>query len=130
MFGLMRLRCGSSSEADQRVWRMHYCGTCKTIGSRYGQRARLFLNHDAAFLAELLSALAGTDCEQWPESYRSWNCMRMPSEPEIPLLLRYCAAVNVLLVEFKVRDHETDSKRRIWRSIRRWFNPAFHRARK
>ena len=103
MFGLMRFRCSPNSEGDQRRWRMHYCGTCKTIGTRYGQRARLLLNHDAAFLAELLTSLTGADAEQWPRAYRSWNCMRLPSAEEIPPLLRYAAAANILLGEYKVR---------------------------
>jgi hypothetical protein len=126
MFGLMQFRCGANEQ--ERRWRMHYCGTCKTIGSRYGQRARLFLNHDAAFLAELLDALTGSDCEQWPQSYASWNCMRLPSAEEIPVLLRYTAAVNVLLGEYKVRDHETDSRKRRWTWIRRCFSVPFRKA--
>ena len=107
---------------------MHYCGTCKTIGSRYGQGARLLLNHDAAFLAELLDALTGADAEQWSSAYASWNCMRLPSDGEMPLVLRYAAAANVLLGEYKVRDHEADSGRRRWAWIRRWFSPAFRKA--
>jgi hypothetical protein len=126
MFGLMQFRRGSNQE--ERRWRMHYCGTCKTIGSRYGQRARLFLNHDAAFLAELLDVLNSVDCEQWPESYRSWNCMRLPHTQETPVLLRYTAAVNVLLGEYKVRDHEADSRKRRWTWIRRCFSNAFRKA--
>jgi hypothetical protein len=111
---------------------MHYCGTCKTIGSRYGQRARMLLNHDAAFLGELLSALTGADAEQWPQAYRSWNCMSLPSTREMPLLLRYTAAANVLLGEYKVRDHEEDSRTRrtgrLWNWARRFFSQAFRKA--
>ncbi len=127
MFGLMRFRCGPVDE-DHRRWRMHYCGTCKTLGSRYGQRARLFLNHDAAFLAELLDALTAGDCEQWAHAYRSWNCLRLPDDQEIPPVLRYTAAINVLLGEYKVRDHELDSGKRRWVWLRHWFSPAFHKA--
>src|SRR5689334_20060466 len=129
MFGLMRFRCGTDSNDQQRRWRMHYCGTCKTIGSRYGQRARLMLNHDAAFLAELLNSLTGVDAEQWPRAYRSWNCLRLPSAQDVPRVLRYTAAANVLLGEYKVRDHEADSRHRRWVWIRRWMSPAFRRAR-
>ena len=43
MFGIMK-----------RAERLPYCGSCKTIGAMYGQRARLLLNHDMVFLAELL----------------------------------------------------------------------------
>ena len=129
MFGLMRLHRGPHSNEIERRWRMHYCGTCKTIGSRYGQRARLMLNHDAAFLGELLNSLARWDVEQWPDAYRSWNCMRLPSGQEMPEVLRYSAAANILLAEYKVRDHEMDSGRRRWVWVRRWLSPAFRKAR-
>lgn len=90
------------------------------------------LNHDASFLAELLHSLkplAGGDPEAWSAAYLSWNCMRLPAGPEMPLLLRYVAASNVLLGEFKVRDHEADSGRRHWTWVRRCFNSAFRKAR-
>ena len=123
MFGFMR-----HHGVAQREWRLHYCGTCKTIGSLYGQRARLLLNHDTAFLAELLNSLNGEDAEQWANPYRSWNCMRLPSREQMPVILRYVSAVNVLLGEYKVRDHEVDSPAVHWRWARRFFSPAFRKA--
>jgi uncharacterized protein DUF5685 len=58
MYGLMRARhCGQSIEQSERH-RFHYCGTCKTMGRLYGQRSRILLNHDAVFLAELLTLLS------------------------------------------------------------------------
>ena len=117
MFGLMRYRCGAPSE-DHRNWRMHYCGTCKTIGSRFGQKARLLLNHDVTFLAELLDSMNGTDAEAWGPAYLSWNCLRLPDDAAMPVVLRYGAAVNILLGEYKVRDHEEDSGKRRWRWAR------------
>ena len=44
-------------------------------------------------------------------------------------MLRYTAAANILLGEYKVRDHETDSRRRRWVWVRRWLSPAFRKAR-
>ena len=130
MFGLMQFRCSAKSPGNERLWRLHYCGTCKTIGRRYGQRARLFLNHDASFLAELLDSLTAADPEKWSPAYRSWNCMSLPSAQEIPLLLRYTAAVNVLLGEYKIRDHEADSRRPWWTWLRRCFSTPFRKAQK
>jgi hypothetical protein len=54
MFGLMRARTCVKHTAAWYRWRSHYCGTCKTIGARYGHAARMTLNHDTVFLAELL----------------------------------------------------------------------------
>jgi hypothetical protein len=118
MFGFMR----HHSSAD-REWRRHYCGTCKTLGTLYGQPARMLLNHDATFLAELLNAGNGL-----PESYDSWNCTRMPKRDQIPVVMRYAAAINVLLSDYKVRDHEVDAPSVRWRWARRLFSPSFRKA--
>jgi hypothetical protein len=55
--------------------------------------------------------------------------MRMPAEAEIPPVLRYAAAVNVLLSDYKVADHEVDSRRRRWAWVRRMFSKSFRNAR-
>ena len=116
MFGLMRFHGEPGCVDEQRRrWRLHYCGTCKTIGRQYGQRARMLLNHDAVFLAELVTALGARDVEQWGDSYKSWNCMRLPEVDEMPRVLRYVAAINVLLSEYKVADHAVDSRHARWR---------------
>ena len=80
MFGLMRSRaCGLGPEERRR--RLHYCGTCKTMGRLYGQRSRTLLNFDAVFAAELLTALAGTDgLDAWDGAYQSVNCFRLPAD--------------------------------------------------
>src|ERR1700738_2230627 len=115
MFGLMRFQDRAPDGEDQRRrWRMHYCGACKTIGRQYGQSARLLLNHDAVFLAELLTSLGGADVEAWSADYRSWNCVRLPEAADIPPVLAYAAAATILLSEYKLADHAADSRSRIW----------------
>ena len=42
MFGLMRPR----TCAGKQEHRLYYCGACKTLGSVYGQKSRMLLNHD------------------------------------------------------------------------------------
>src|SRR5664279_2592954 len=127
MFGLMRARTNVRHTEPWRAWRNHYCGTCKTIGARYGQRARIALNHDTVFLAELLSAL--TAPPELSPAYRSFNCMTMPkTSAEMPAILRYTAAITVLLTEFKVRDHAADTGKRRWRMLARFFSKSFRRA--
>src|SRR5947209_16826565 len=103
MFGLMRFR-GEPGAVDvqKRQWRMHYCGTCKTIGRNYGQKARLLLNHDTVFLAELLTVLTSEKVEQWSPAYQSWNCLSLPKDDEAPAVLRYVSAVTMLLSDYKI----------------------------
>lgn len=38
----------------------YYCGLCASIGSRFGQAARLTLNYDSTFIAMLLTDLSGS----------------------------------------------------------------------
>src|SRR5215831_150762 len=95
MFGLMKSRSCSLSPEQKLNRRLHYCGTCKTMGRLYGQRTRFLLNHDAVFLAELLSAISGADAEaaKWDGAYQSYNCLSLPAAHEaMPVPLQYAAA--------------------------------------
>ncbi len=116
--------------SERRRWQLHYCGTCKTMGRQYGHKSRLLLNHDVVFLAELLTELSGEDVEAWGGAYRSRNCVRLPAKSEMPVVLRYAAAANILLSEYKVADHQVDSRGKRWAYVRRLFSRSFRAARK
>ena len=131
MFGLMKARTCALSPELKRHRRLHYCGTCKTIGGLYGQASRALLNHDTVFLAELLSALSGADREldRWQRAYQSYNCLALPRQSgAMPLVLQYAAAATLTLAEFKLADHLIDSRRRRWLVARRVFSKGFRRA--
>src|SRR5215475_11361430 len=130
MYGLMRARhCGQSVEQSERH-RLHYCGTCKTMGRVYGQRSRLLLNHDAVFLAELLTLLSA-DSSTWnaDKAYLSYNCLSLPgSEDGMPRALQLAAAANILLTEFKVADRIKDGGLIRWRLVQRLLSGGFRRS--
>src|SRR5258707_8940971 len=116
MFGLMR-----------RAQRLPYCGTCRTLGSLYGQRSRLLLNHDTVFLAELLMELSGQP--EWSRAYRSFNCFTLPkSEDAMPLVLQFAATAAVTIAHFHIADHHVDSGLLRWRVAARYFSPTYRRA--
>jgi hypothetical protein len=115
MFGLMK-----------RPPRLPYCGTCKTMGVRYGQKSRLLLNHDTVFLAELLLEYAGAP--QWSTAYRSFNCLSMPKGEDVPLPLDFAAAATIVLAHFRVEDHRTDSGKRLWNFAAMLLSPSYRRA--
>jgi hypothetical protein len=115
MFGLMK-----------RPPRMPYCGTCKTLGERYGQRTRTLLNHDTVFLAELLLEYGGSP--EWGGAYRSFNCMAKPGESEIPVAFDFAAAATVVLTHYRIEDHRLDSGKRHWHIAARLFSPSFRKA--
>ncbi|MFZ4476770.1 MAG: DUF5685 family protein [Saprospiraceae bacterium] len=132
MFGLMINKACNKQDAAREQYRMHYCGTCKTIGKRYGQSARLALNYDSVFLAELLTTLSKEDTNNWPESFQSFLCLTPPSwdTGAIPFSLQYAASTNVLLLALKTDDNLKDSSAPIWRIMKRWFNADFREAEK
>lgn len=119
-------KCGMS-EDEKHFRRLNYCGTCKTIGSLYGQKARLLLNHDTVFLAEILSALSGENVANWDKSYQSFNCLNLPKS-EMPFSLQFAATTNVILTEFKLADHITDEKKRLYKHARNAFSNEFQMA--
>jgi Family of unknown function (DUF5685) len=110
MFGLMK-----------RAERLSYCGSCKTIGAIYGQKARLLLNHDMVFLAELRMGEP-----EWTPAHKSFNCMAMPKEH--PEALRYAAAATMVLSHFQIADHAADSGRRRWKAAQRFFSSSYRKA--
>ncbi len=114
MFGLMRRR----SCAGKQEHRLYYCGTCKTLGSAYGQKSRMLLNHDTVFLAELLGELGAAPGE-WAPAYRSFNCMSMPKD--LPPVLDYAAAATMVLTQWKIADHSADTGKHRWRIAQRLF---------
>jgi hypothetical protein len=128
MFGLMRSRTCRLGPEEKRRRRLHYCGTCKTLGRRYGQASRLLLDHDAVFAAELLTALSGDALDGWDSAYHARNCMRLPRRGDLPPALGYAAAMTVVLAEGKLIDRIEDSGRARWRILRRLFAPGFRRA--
>jgi hypothetical protein len=127
MFGLMRAKkCGLSAE-EKNFRRLNYCGTCKTIGAVYGQKARLLLNHDTVFLAEILTALSGENVSERQKSYQSYNCLSLP-EGEMPAALRFAAAANLILTKFKLADHIADEKKTRYRFAGKAFAGEFKTA--
>lgn len=129
MFGLMRAKKCGMSDAEKHFRRMNYCGTCKTIGSLYGQKSRLLLNHDTVFLAEILSALSGDDAGQWQKAYQSFNCLSMPGG-ELPVSLQFAATTNLILTEFKLADHVADEGKSRYRLAQNAFSKEFKIAEK
>ncbi|HYL98595.1 MAG TPA: DUF5685 family protein [Blastocatellia bacterium] len=122
--------CHLDGEARLRR-RLHYCGTCKTIGRMYGQKSRFLLNNDTVFLAELLSGLSGESerTEKWNKAYQSYNCLSAPAcEAEIPRPLEIAATATLVLTEFKIKDHISDSGGGAAKLAHRYYLKSFQRA--
>jgi hypothetical protein len=127
MFGLMKAKTCGLSDAEKLRRRLHYCGTCKTMGALYGQKTRFLLNHDTVFLAEILTALQGEHHQTWQKAYQSYNCLTLPTD-EMPLALEFAATANVVLTEFKIKDHIADEQKTRWTLAQKTFSNAFKKA--
>lgn len=129
MFGLLQRQTNGNDTTACHDYRLHYCGTCKTMGALYGQRSRMLLNFDAVFFAELLSNLDGEDITNWHENYQKQNCFALPpNEMAMPAALRYAATANVLLAELKNDDNLRDGGGMLWRSAKWILNDSYQQA--
>src|SRR5947207_14838516 len=118
MYGLMRAGICSRHQEQAYQRRLHYCGTCKTMGRLYGQQSRFLLNNDAIFLAELLTALTpdAPPVPEWDRSFKSYNCFSLPeSTEEMPLALQVAATATLVMSEFKVADQLDDGGSGKWK---------------
>ena len=128
MYGLMRAGICSRQTDKALRRRLHYCGTCKTMGLLYGHKSRVLLNNDAVFLGELLTLLMpdSPDLPSWSSSLQSYNCFALPKgEREAPLPLQIAATVNVVVAEFKVADQRDDRGGAKWTLIQRVYSDSF-----
>lgn len=132
MFGLMRPEggCSASRHPNYLHHRMHYCGTCKVVGKKYGQSARFLQNFDTVFLSELLSAIHQEDLQQWQGAFQAINkCFTLPEKnSKLPIPLHYAATVNIFLGELKIDDNIKDQGRWRWKWAKRLFSKSFHKA--
>ena len=57
MFGYLVANLEDASDQEKARYRAAYCGLCRTLGGRCGQRCRLALTYDMAFLVLLHGSL-------------------------------------------------------------------------
>jgi len=123
MFGIASLKttsCSSCKSNHLKIHKNNYCGLCKSIASRYSQKARLFLNYDVAFLQELLLAY-NTEKQHLPKQ-PLFHCFSIPKEDELSEIERFCADVNVFLARCTVVDKIEDNEGIKWKAL----NEVYH----
>lgn len=131
MFGFMRNReCQSQCEINS-TYRLHYCGTCKTMGTLYGQKTRPLLNFDTVFLSELLAILGNEQQNHWHDSYQAKSCFQLPkNQIDMPFSLQFSATVNVLLAALKVEDNRQDGATFRMKIAQKMYGTSFQKAEK
>lgn len=90
---------------------MYYCGVCRSIGRNFGQFPRFGLVNESAALALILSLASGTAAA--PETIKR-GCIAHPYKKTVSVInnaaVDYAAAVNVMLVYFKLLDSWHDDR--------------------
>ena len=106
MFGYVMPNRGELKIKNWNLYQAFYCGVCRSLGKRYGQKARLLLNYDTTFLAILLAGIKAR------YTLKSGRCLvKMKKQlfahgESIDL----AADINVLLAHFKSVDDWQDEK--------------------
>jgi hypothetical protein len=114
---------------DYELFRAYYCGVCKSIGKRHGQLKRLTLNYDSAFLAILLSAVAGE-----PVKVEKLRCIAHPVEKRHIIrdnrMIEYASDINILLAYYNFEDKRRDDGALISATAMKVMGRAFKKLRR
>ena len=111
MFGYIRPNLPELKVREKDRYEAWYCGLCRSLGKRYGQKARLLLSYDSAFLGMLLSSVMGepSPCEKHRCPVHPLQKKKLMVPRENPAL-DYASDVCVILAIFKLRDDAADGK--------------------
>ena len=106
MFGFVTAHMKELDEGQKCRYQSVYCGICRQIRDRSGQRARLCLSYDMTFLALLLLSLYE------PQEASGRNACKLHPIKKRPWIdndvIRYCADMNVALAYYNSLDNWQD----------------------
>lgn len=107
MFGYVKIHKDELKIKEYNTYRAYYCGLCFAIKKHFGNIPRLTQSNDAAFLALLLSSLNDNAL-----NIQHKRCILNPFKKRPVVLdddiLEYAAAVNIILLYFKIKDDLAD----------------------
>ncbi len=108
MFGYVVANIEDATDEEKARYHAAYCGLCRTLGRRCGQRCRLALNYDMTFLVLLLESLyeppqttARARCVAHPLTQHDYTCSEVTD---------YAADVTVALAYHKCLDDWNDDR--------------------
>ena len=109
MFGYIRTDEPFLYKKDETLYNACYCGLCFAIKKLCGQKARLSLTYDVAFLSVLLHNLSDADVEIENKkcAVHPFKKRKIAKTDEVFLS---CAALNVILAYYKAIDDIDDEK--------------------
>lgn len=108
MFGYVAANLHDLSANERQRYRAAYCGLCRQLGARCGQRCRFCLTYDMAFLALLLGSLY-----EPAEREEAFRCPLHPAKRQTSLRTEfadYAADLSVALAYHKCLDDWDDDR--------------------
>lgn len=125
MFGYVMARMEEISPEERSRYQAFYCGVCRALGERFGQRCRLGLTYDMTFLAMLLSSLYEPE-----EKQSAKRCVPHPTKPH-PYIssecIDYAADMTVALVYHKCLDDWNDDRSRWGRTYAKMIERSYNK---
>lgn len=108
MFGYVTIDPGTLPKDALERYRGIYCGLCRTLKQRYGNKGRITLSNDMTFLAILLNSLYEPE-----ETVSEGHCMFHPAKKQTFIQTEfsiYAADMNIVLAYHKCLDNWADDR--------------------
>lgn len=108
MFGYITVNTSQLQEDDKRRYQAAYCGLCRVLDARHGNRGRLTLTYDMTFLSMLLSSLYAPE-----ETLGRERCLLHPVRQHsyaATEITGYAADMNVVLAYYQALDDWKDDR--------------------
>ena len=106
MFGYVLANASMLSKEEKEIYKAHYCGLCRTLREKYGQKAILALSYDMVFLEMVLSDTADAE-----ETKGTERCIPHPMKEHSYVTTRfseYAADMQMLLGYYSLLDKVHD----------------------
>ena len=106
MFGYVLANASSLSKEEKERYKAHYCGLCKVLREKYGQKAMLALSYDMVFLEMVLSDISDAE-----ETNGKERCVPHPVKEHdytITAFSEYGADMQILLGYYSLLDKVKD----------------------
>lgn len=111
MFGYIRTDEPYLYKKDETLYNACYCGLCFAIKELCGQKSRLSLTYDVAFLSVLLHNFSDTDVNIQTKTCVAHPFRKRKVAATDEVFLR-SAALNVILAYYKILDDIDDEKKK------------------
>jgi len=108
MFGYITINKLELKFKEYYSYKGYYCGLCKCLRDKYGNKSRITLNYDMTFLILLLSSLYEPENIIYNE-----RCMVHPLKKQLIIqndITEYAAALNVVLSYYNLLDNWEDNR--------------------